>query len=64
MAQEESGGHANPDEKTLREAGDLEVLDESGKAIAFNQLYNTEGRRVIVLRREWLTHQEGVYGHC
>jgi hypothetical protein len=59
MAQEESGGHANPDEKTLREAGDLEVLDESGKAIAFNQLYNTEGRRVIVYIRHFFCGVSG-----
>lgn len=53
MSQEQSVGSPKPDEKTLREAGELEVLDESGKALTFNQLYNTEGRRVIVFIRHF-----------
>jgi hypothetical protein len=59
MAQEQSGSPSNPDEKTLREAGELEVLDESGKAIAFSQLYNTEGRRVIVFIRHFFCGVSG-----
>lgn len=53
MAIEQSEGDAKPDEKTLREAGELEILDESGKAITFNQLYNTENRQVIVFIRHF-----------
>lgn len=59
MAQEQTGGHAKPDEKTLREAGELEVLDESGKAITFQQLYNTENRRVIVFIRHFFCGVSG-----
>lgn len=53
MATEQSGGHTKPDEKTLRQAGELEILDESGKAITFNQLYNTESRQVVVFIRHF-----------
>lgn len=53
MATEQSEGHAKPDEKILREAGELEILDESGKATTFNQLYNTENRQVIVFIRHF-----------
>lgn len=53
MAQEQSSDYAKPDEKTLREAGELEVLDGGGKAIPFNQLYNTENRQVIVFVRHF-----------
>jgi len=53
MSTEQSEGHAKPDEKTLRDAGELEILDESGKAITFNQLYNTENRQVIVFIRHF-----------
>lgn len=53
MATQQSEGHPKPDEKILREAGELEILDESGKAITFNQLYNTENRQVIVFIRHF-----------
>lgn len=42
-----------PDQKTLQEAGELEVFDESGKAIPFAELYNTEGRTVVVFIRHF-----------
>lgn len=48
-----SESSSKPDQKTLQEAGELEVFDESGKAIAFEQLYNTEGRQVIVFIRHF-----------
>jgi hypothetical protein len=44
---------SKPDQKTLQEAGELEVFDESGKAIAFDELYNTEGRQVVVFIRHF-----------
>ena len=59
MATQQSEGHPKPDEKTLREAGELEVLDESGKAITFNQLYNTENRQVIVFIRHFFCGVSG-----
>ena len=59
MATLQSEGHPKPDEKTLREAGELEVLDESGKAITFNQLYNTENRQVIVFIRHFFCGVSG-----
>ena len=59
MATQQSEGHPRPDEKTLREASELEILDESGKAITFNQLYNTENRQVIVLIRHFFCGVSG-----
>jgi len=59
MATQQSEGHPKPDEKTLREAGELEILDESGKAITFNQLYNTENRQVIVFIRHFFCGVSG-----
>ena len=59
MATEQSESHTKPDEKTLREAGELEVLDESGKAITFDQLYNTENRQVIVFIRHFFCGVSG-----
>ena len=34
-------------------AGELKVFDESGKAIPFEELYNTEGRTVVVFIRHF-----------
>jgi len=48
-----SENNPRPDQKTLQEAGELEVFDESGKAITFDQLYNTEGRQVVVFIRHF-----------
>lgn len=53
MAQEHSEGHPKPDETVLQEAGDLKVLDESGKETPFRDLFNTEGRQVIVFIRHF-----------
>jgi hypothetical protein len=52
MAQS-SESSTKPDQKTLQEAGELEVFDESGKAITFGELYNTEGRMVVVFVRHF-----------
>jgi hypothetical protein len=59
MATEQNEAHTKPDEKTLREAGELEVLDESGNAITFDQLYNTENRQVIVFIRHFFCGVSG-----
>lgn len=53
MAQTHSEGHPKPDQKTLDEAGELLVLDESSKEVSFRDLYNTEGRQVIVFVRHF-----------
>jgi hypothetical protein len=54
MAQtSESSSSTKPDQKTLQEAGELKVFDESGKAIPFEELYNTEGRTVVVFIRHF-----------
>jgi hypothetical protein len=53
MAQTSESSSTKPDQKTLQEAGELEVFDESGKAIPFYELYNTEGRTVVVFIRHF-----------
>lgn len=54
MAQMHGDGHTVlPDQKTLDEAGELPVLNESGKKIPFRDFYNTEGRQVIVFIRHF-----------
>jgi len=61
MAAEQTEAHAKPDEKILQEAGELEILDESGKAITFDQLYNTENRQVIVFIRHFFCGVSGCW---
>lgn len=60
MAQTHGEGHSKPDQTTLDAAGELPVLDESGKEIPFRDLYNTEGRQVIVFIRHFFC---GVSSH-
>jgi hypothetical protein len=60
MAQTSESSSTKPDQKTLQEAGELEVFDESGKAIPFYELYNTEGRTVVVFIRHFFC---GVSAH-
>jgi len=54
---------SKPDQKTLQEAGELEVYDESGKAIPFEQLYNTEGRQVVVFIRHFFCGVSAIIIH-
>lgn len=53
MTQTHGAGHPKPDQKILDEAGELPVLDESGKEVSFRELFNTEGRQVIVFIRHF-----------
>jgi hypothetical protein len=53
MAAQTSQGSSKPDQKTLQEAGDLEIFDETGKALKFEDLYNTENRAVVVFIRHF-----------
>jgi hypothetical protein len=53
MAAQTSEGSSKPDQKTLQEAGDLEIFDQSCKALKFEELYNTEDRAVVVFIRHF-----------
>jgi hypothetical protein len=59
MTQEQRSSHPKPDEAALREASELEVFDENGNATTFDQLYNAEGRRVIVFIRHFFCGVSG-----
>lgn len=53
-AVEEGDNYAIHDAKTLQEAGELKIKDESGKEVAFKSLYEVQpGRQLIVFIRHF-----------